>query len=128
MTSALSFTRQNFRSALAEVEDYLPPSPAHYPAFMFPLADLPAIQRQPLPDLPISRSAPEIGQTLAGAGRSLAQRSITIQSLARQSLEAIAEHNPKLNAFVYVAPESEIMAQAQALEAEAQAGKHRGPL
>lgn len=131
MTDELSFTRQNFRSALAEVEDYLPPTPAYYPAFMFPLAELPAIQRQPLPDLPAkstANSAHENGQTLADAGRSLAQGSITIQALARQSLDAIAARNAELNAFVYVAPESEIMAQAQALEAEAQAGKRRSPL
>lgn len=127
MADSVSLTRQNFRDALAEVEQYLPTA-AQYPAFMFALTDLPAAQRRSLADRPTPRSAPEATLTLAGAGRRLAQGSLSVVDIAHQSLEAIAQYNAQLNAFVYVAPEADILAQAQALEAEARAGKRRSPL
>lgn len=48
-------------------------------------------------------------------------------TLVENSLARIAEVNPKLNCFCFVYPD-EALAQARALEAEAKAGKFRGPL
>jgi aspartyl-tRNA(Asn)/glutamyl-tRNA(Gln) amidotransferase subunit A len=65
--------------------------------------------------------------TLAEAGRQLRARKISSVELTRAMLDRIAIYNPKVNAYITVAAE-DALAQAAGLDAEAKAGKFRGPL
>ena len=69
---------------------------------------------------------PLIGLTIAAARDALRRRTLSATELARAHIEAIAAHNPALNAFITPTPE---LALAHAAEADAQlaAGNH-GPL
>ncbi|HLF04654.1 MAG TPA: amidase, partial [Dehalococcoidia bacterium] len=66
--------------------------------------------------------------TLAQAVRQLAGGSLTAVALARQCLEAVSRRDRELNAFVYVLPPDQWLAQAEDLDRERRAGRVRGPL
>ena len=123
--------RASFRAALAQINAY-PVELEWRPAFMTPLSVLPRIQRAPLPDLPQARPQrrPFAGQalTLAEAARGIAAGSLSAVAVMEQALAAIRQRQAELNAFVYVAPEQELLAAAAAVDAEIRAGRSPGPL
>ncbi len=65
--------------------------------------------------------------SLTEAARRLRAREVTSVALTRAYLDRIAIYNPKLNALITVMTES-ALAQASALDREAQKGAFRGPL
>lgn len=65
--------------------------------------------------------------SLAEASRRVRARSVTAAQLVEACLARIDTYNPKLNAYITVMRES-ARKQAEALDAEARAGKFRGPL
>ena len=65
--------------------------------------------------------------TLAAASRRIRDRSVTSVALTEACLARIDSYNPLINAFITVLREH-ALAQARTLDAEAKAGKFRGPL
>lgn len=65
--------------------------------------------------------------TLTEAARRVRSRKTTATQLVEACLERISVYNPKLNAFITVLHD-QALEQAKALDAEAAAGKWRGPL
>jgi aspartyl-tRNA(Asn)/glutamyl-tRNA(Gln) amidotransferase subunit A len=65
--------------------------------------------------------------TLSEAAQKIRSHQITSVELTQSFLERIKIYNPKLNAFITVMT-ADAMEQAKALDAEAKAGKFRGPL
>ena len=65
--------------------------------------------------------------TLAAASRRIRDRSVTSVALTEACLARIDSYNPLINAFITVLRE-QALAQARTLDAEAKAGKFRGPL
>src|ERR1035441_675964 len=65
--------------------------------------------------------------TLAEASRRIHAREVTSTELTQALLDRIQIYNPKINAFITVMHQ-DALAQAAALDAEAKAGKFRGPL
>jgi aspartyl-tRNA(Asn)/glutamyl-tRNA(Gln) amidotransferase subunit A len=131
----ISLTRAGFRAAVVEVEAWAADSSDRTPAFLIPTRSLPRRRRPPLPELPDApapappaRSSAGERLTLAQAARGLADGSLTAVALARQCLEAVSRRDRELNAFVYVLPPDQWLAQAEALDRERQAGRVRGPL
>jgi aspartyl-tRNA(Asn)/glutamyl-tRNA(Gln) amidotransferase subunit A len=102
------------------------------PAFMAPVSVLPRIRRAPLPELPVARPVrrPFAGQalTLAEAVRGITAGSLTAVAVMEQALGAIRRRQAELNAFVYVAPEQELLAAAAGIDARIRAGRTPGPL
>jgi aspartyl-tRNA(Asn)/glutamyl-tRNA(Gln) amidotransferase subunit A len=129
--TALSPVRASFRAAIEDIRAY-PIDMAWRPAFLNPVDRMHAPPRQDLlpPAHGLPRSAPFAGQalTLAQAARRIADGSLTAVELMQQCLSAIAARQDELNAFVYVAPSADLLAQAEALDRERAAGKLRGPL
>ncbi|MBK8050337.1 MAG: amidase [Anaerolineales bacterium] len=127
----LSAVRASFRTALAQIEAY-PVALDWRPAFMSPLGALSRIQRAPLPDLSYERPArkPFAGQslTLATAVRGIRNGSLPAVAVMEQALDAIDRRQPELNAFVYVAPRTELLEAAAAADRSVRDGKMRGPL
>ncbi len=68
-----------------------------------------------------------VALSLTEASRRLRARTVTSVELTKAYLERIKIYNPKLNAFITVMDE-QAMARAEAMDAEARAGKYRGPL
>lgn len=129
--STLSPVRASFRAALAQIDAY-PVELEWRPAFMSPISGLPRIQRQPLADLAHARPPrrPFGGQslTLAAAARSIATGVVPAVEVMEEALAAIRRRQAELNAFVYVAPEHELLAAAATIDAAVRAGKSPGPL
>jgi aspartyl-tRNA(Asn)/glutamyl-tRNA(Gln) amidotransferase subunit A len=127
----LSPVRAAFRDAMAQIHNY-PVEQDWRPAFMLPLDRVPRPTRTPLPDLATPRrsATPFTGRamTIARAQAAMARGTLSAMQLAQAALAAIAEREDELNAFVYVAPASDILAQAAQLDTERQAGHLRGPL
>jgi aspartyl-tRNA(Asn)/glutamyl-tRNA(Gln) amidotransferase subunit A len=102
------------------------------PAFMSPVSALPRIRRRPLPDLPQPRPRhkPFGGQTLtlAEAAQGIAAGTLPAVAVMEQALAAIRRRQAELNAFVYVAPEQDLLLAAAAIDADIRAGRGRGPL
>jgi aspartyl-tRNA(Asn)/glutamyl-tRNA(Gln) amidotransferase subunit A len=71
--------------------------------------------------------APLAALSLAEASRRMRARTVTSAALTRACLDRIRIYNPKLNAFITVLYD-EAMARAAAMDAEARAGRFRGPL
>lgn len=72
-------------------------------------------------------ASPLTSLTLTEASQRMRDHQVTSVALTQAYLERIKIYNPKLNAFITVMRE-DALAQAQALDAEAKAGKFRGPL
>ncbi|KAB8189827.1 amidase [Nonomuraea phyllanthi] len=70
---------------------------------------------------------PFTGHTLDGLAQDLREGRTTSTRLVRQALEAVAERNPELNAFVTVDADGALAA-ARRADAELAAGTDRGPL
>jgi aspartyl-tRNA(Asn)/glutamyl-tRNA(Gln) amidotransferase subunit A len=68
-----------------------------------------------------------VALTLTEASRRMRAHQVTSVELTQAYLDRIKIYNPKLNAFITVMYD-QAMAQAKALDAEAKAGKFRGPL
>jgi aspartyl-tRNA(Asn)/glutamyl-tRNA(Gln) amidotransferase subunit A len=123
--------RASFRAALAQIDAY-PVELEWRPAFMSSLSVLPRIPRSPLPELSQlrPRRRPFGGQalTLAEAARGIADGSLSAVAVMEQALHAIRQRQAELNAFVYVAPEQELLADAAAVDASIRAGRPCGPL
>jgi aspartyl-tRNA(Asn)/glutamyl-tRNA(Gln) amidotransferase subunit A len=123
--------RASFRAALAQIAAY-PVELEWRPAFMAPVSALPRIPRAPLLDLPYARPirAPFGGQplTLAEAARGIAAGTLSAVEVMEQALAAIRLRQAELNAFVYVAPERELLAAAAAVDTAVRAGRAPGPL
>ena len=125
----LSTTRESFRAAVARVQQYSVDTVDRLPAFMSPIDSLQSLQREPLPDLPgLPTGTARDELTVAQAMRRMAEGLLTAVDLAQESLKAIAQRNHELNAFVYVLPEDEYLAQAEQLDRERREGTLRGPL
>jgi aspartyl-tRNA(Asn)/glutamyl-tRNA(Gln) amidotransferase subunit A len=71
--------------------------------------------------------SPLVGLSLTEASKRMRMHQVTSVELTQAYLERIKIYNPKLNAFITVMHE-DAMAQAKAMDAEAKAGKFRGPL
>jgi aspartyl-tRNA(Asn)/glutamyl-tRNA(Gln) amidotransferase subunit A len=130
-TQSLSPVRASFRAALAQIEQY-PIELEWRPSFMTPLELLPRLPRRPLGDLSRVRVAPPpfAGQalTLAAAAAGIADGSLPAVEVMRLALDAINRRQAALNAFVYVAPEQELLAAAAAVDDAVRAGRPRGAL
>lgn len=122
-----SLTRQSYRASLAQVQNFPVDDMGTYPAFMYPLAALPRIPRKPIKMLRKPRPHAPAGP-IASATKSMAAGSTSAVALVQQALDAIHEKEPTLNAFVQVAPEDQLLAQAKKLDGERKRGKVRGPL
>ena len=72
-------------------------------------------------------SSPLTGMSLVEASQRMRDRQVTSTALTQAYLDRIKIYNPKLNAFITVM-QDEALLQAQALDAEAKAGRFRGPL
>jgi aspartyl-tRNA(Asn)/glutamyl-tRNA(Gln) amidotransferase subunit A len=124
-----SLTRQGFRTSAAQVSAYELDSAARAPAFLTPLDLLP---REPVPalaDLPAPTPEPaRPWPTISTAQRLMAQGELSAVELVRAALGQIDARDAELNAFVYVAPEAELLALASRLDDERQRGELRGPL
>ena len=129
--SSLSPVRASFRAALAQIEQY-PVELEWRPAFMTPVYSLPHPQRAPLADLPRPRAPqrPFAGQslTLAAAARGIADGSLPAVEVMRRCLAAIDQRQSELNAFVYVAPADDLLAQAATIDRAVRTGHLQGPL
>ena len=72
-------------------------------------------------------ASPLVGLTLMEASRRIQSHQVTSVELTQAFLDRIKIYNPKLNVFITVMGQ-EALAEAKALDAEAKAGKFRGPL
>jgi aspartyl-tRNA(Asn)/glutamyl-tRNA(Gln) amidotransferase subunit A len=72
-------------------------------------------------------ASPLVGLSLTEASKRMRAKQVTSVELTQAYLDRIKIYNPKLNAFITVMYE-DAMAQAKAMDAEARAGKYRGPL
>ena len=70
---------------------------------------------------------PLAGKTLTEVSAMIHDKSVTSKQLVQALLERIAVFNPKVNCYITVMAK-EALAQAEQLDAEAAAGKFRGPL
>lgn len=129
--STVSPVRASFRAALEQINQYVIPSDWR-PAFMTPVSLLPRNLRPPLPELerPRAQVKPFAGQalTLGAAVRGIRSGSLPAVAVMEQALAAIERRQSELNAFVYVAPADELLAQARAVDLEISEGRLRGPL
>lgn len=122
-------TRQAFQTSAVQVRDYELDSAARPPAFLTPLDLLTPVPAAPLADLPAPRPEPaRPWPTIDRAQRHMAQGELSAVELVRAALERIGARDPELNAFVYVAPEAELLDQAARLDDERRRGRVRGPL
>lgn len=109
------------------------------PAFHFdpvPVGKLPVGQPKPGPKI-VSRIVPAVARPtsegdwafagVATLSRLIHARAVTSRALVERSLARIARYNPELLAVITPTPER-ALAQADRLDAEAKAGKFRGPL
>ncbi len=71
--------------------------------------------------------SPLISLSLTEASQRMRDRQVSSVALTQAYLDRIKIYNPKLNAFITVMQE-DALTQAKALDAEAKAGKFRGPL
>jgi len=130
-SSTLSPVRASFRAGLRQIQHY-PVAAEWRPAFMTPVTALPRPTRRPLPVLahPLPSRRPFAGQsyTLASAQQAMTTGTLTAVELVEHALGQIAQRDRELNAFVYVAPAEELLAQAAELDRERRAGQVRGPL
>ena len=72
-------------------------------------------------------SAGDLPQSIADAGQALRSGKYSSEELTRAYLQAIAQFQPKLNAFITITGE-QALADARRLDQELKAGKDRGPL
>jgi aspartyl-tRNA(Asn)/glutamyl-tRNA(Gln) amidotransferase subunit A len=122
-----SITRQSYRTSLSQVQNYLVQDMGTYPAFMYPLVSLPRIPRKPLKDLRKPRvNAPH--SPIAASTQAMAAGTLSSVELLKQVLATIHKQQPVLNAFVQVAPEEDLLAQAKKLDTERRRGKVRSAL
>ena len=122
-----SLTRESYRAALRQVQQFVVEEMGQYPAFMTPLNTLPPIGRHSLADARYARR-PSGSDTIAGSARLMASGSLTAAELVRGALAKIDALNPQLNAFVQVASTDELLAEANRLDAERAAGSIRSQL
>jgi aspartyl-tRNA(Asn)/glutamyl-tRNA(Gln) amidotransferase subunit A len=125
---AISPTRQSFRDSLALLQSLGNIDPGCPPAFLQPLDLLERWPRPLLPDAPIARLAsqtafPSISTSLAR----IAQHDLTVVGLVEAALQAI-QTGEQLNAFVYVAPAEQLLAEARQLDARLASGTPPLPL
>lgn len=130
-TEGLSAVRARFRAALAQ-SAACPVELDWRPAFMAPLSALPRLRRAPLQNrsTPRQRVPPFAGQplTIADVQRGLADGSLTAVAVMEQALAAITQRQAALNAFVYVAPADQLLAEAEAVDAARRLGMPTGSL
>ena len=125
----ISLTRAAFRDAISDIEEYAVDNLGRRCAFLTPTEYLPAIKRTPLTD----RDEPYIAKkdkhlSMAQAIKLMAKGSLTSEELAERCIDAVTKRNLELNAFVYVLPKDEWLAQARELDRERKAGDIRGLL
>ncbi|MFC7385946.1 amidase [Sphaerisporangium rhizosphaerae] len=72
-------------------------------------------------------AGPFAGRDISGLGRDLREGRVTAEGLVRLTLDAVAEINPAVNAFVHVDPAGALAA-ARRADAELAEGIDRGPL
>jgi aspartyl-tRNA(Asn)/glutamyl-tRNA(Gln) amidotransferase subunit A len=129
--SNLSPVRAAFRDAMAQIHNYAVAQDWR-PAFMEPVDRLPRPDRTPLVDRMTARERrrPFNGRsvTIASAQLAMAAGTVSARDLVHDALAAVAARQSELNAFIHLAPEADLMAQAAQLDAEREAGSVRGPL
>jgi aspartyl-tRNA(Asn)/glutamyl-tRNA(Gln) amidotransferase subunit A len=86
-----------------------------------------ALAFSPLPFARTAAAGDLTSLTLAEAAAKVRSGAVTSVALTEACLARIAIYDPKLNAYITVM-KSQALAQARALDAEAKAGKFRGPL
>lgn len=123
----MSAARASFRAAKQEIDAYVP-ARGQFPAFMTSVAHLAPISRAPLPDLSAAAGYAPPWLTAARALDRMSEGALTAVEVVEQALAAIEARGAELNAFVYVAPPDDLLAQASQLDAERRAGRLRGPL
>ena len=120
-------TRDSFRSALADVRAFEVSASERRPAFIYSLLGA-RRRRRTLKELPATAlPVPRPGTALEGARR-MAKGEARSEDLVRECLDVIARQQSRLNAFVYVAPRAELLAQASKLDSERKRGVVRSPL
>jgi len=122
-----SLTRESYRAALRQVQQFVVEDMGQQPAFMTPLSSLPCIARRPLSDLPHARR-PTAPGTVADAARLMTDGKLSASELVCDALAKIDALDPILNAFVQVVSKEELLAEANRLDAERAAGHVRSPL
>ncbi|HEY8201748.1 MAG TPA: amidase family protein, partial [Actinomycetota bacterium] len=122
-------------AALEHLRSWSPHPPDRPPAFALRLDRAPTAANvipAPAPhDDPASHPAPAPapggGTTIAAAAQAMRAGRLTSRTLVEQSLEAVGRHDARLQAVVHLMAE-EALAAAAARDAEAAAGRWRGPL
>jgi len=111
----MSLTRRNFSKLVggAVLADML-------------FAGLPSFGKS-LPGTSDASANPLTSKTLSEVSAMIHDRSVTSKQLVQALLDRIAVYNPKVNCYITVMA-TEAIAQAEQLDAEAAAGKFRGPL
>lgn len=125
----LSSTRASFRAALEEIERYQP-GRGQFPAFLS-MVDRPTgeqlLDAAALPELPAA-TQPRADLTATTALRQMEAGTLSAVEVVERNLQAIAAREDELNAFVYVAPAKQLLAEAAQLDAERRQGVLRGAL
>lgn len=124
---AVSTARAGFRSAKEEIDAYSP-ARGQFPAFMTSVAHLPPIARAPLTEQAATTAYAPPWLTATRALDRMVEGALSAVEVVEQAYDAIQARESALNAFVYIAPEAELMAQARQLDMERRAGRVRGPL
>jgi len=120
-------TRSAFRAALAEVRRFEADGFDRMPAFLSPLAAPPRRHLRSRADARRRAQAGPSPGTIAAARLALEQGSLTAETLMAQTLAAI-RRGQGLNAFTYVAPDDDLLAEARRLDQLRRAGRTPGLL
>jgi aspartyl-tRNA(Asn)/glutamyl-tRNA(Gln) amidotransferase subunit A len=120
-------TRSSFRQAVQDAQGFSPDGADRRPAFVSTVARMTKRHRRDVRSSPLAATKGRRGP-VAEAGRLMADGAATAVGQTRHALDVIQRLQPELNAFAYIAPEADLIAQAEALDRERAAGKIRSPL
>ncbi|MDA0264826.1 MAG: amidase [Chloroflexi bacterium] len=120
-------TRTSFRNAVQDARSFNTDKVDRRPGFISSVARMGKTQKRDVRALPPMTAQARRGPVAVAAGL-MAEGGTSAVEQVKRALEVINRLQPKLNAFAHIAPESESMAIAEALDLERAGGKIRGPL
>ena len=119
-------TRTSFRIAVEDAQAFATDKVDRRPGFISTVARMgktPKRDIRALPKITNGRLGP-----VGDAGRLMAEGATSAVEQTKIALEVIKQLQPELNAFAHIAPEAELIAIAEALDAERANGKIRSPI